>query len=506
MRRRVVERKLNDNPANVRKTSPIKAIGKKIGYVLAVIAITTVSCQKDSDPNPGPPVQPAALGKAKVWLTRGDQTSLLAQQSDISITALKDTPSITIDTTTQLQEMEGFGAALTGSSAYLINKKLSASQRSSLLKTLFNETDGIGISYLRMTIGASDFSLSDYTYDDMPAGQTDYPLDNFSIDKDKEDVVPVLKQILGVQPVVSIMGSPWSPPAWMKTNGSLKGGKLKTDAYDSYAQYFVKYINAFKNEGITIDAITPQNEPLYSTASYPCMDMPATDQLNFIKNSLGPAFQSAGVDTKIIAYDHNWDITDYAISIVNDAGAAQFVAGSAFHAYAGNVSAMSIVHNANPNKGLYFTEISGGAWATDFSDNLQWQMANIFIGTTKNWSKNALLWNLALDENFGPTNNGCSNCRGVVTINSTSGTVTKNVEYYAIGHFSKFVRPGAHHVSSTAFDSGTQLDNVAFMNTDGSKVLVVSNSGSNQQTFVVKQGTRQLSYTIAAKSVVSIVW
>jgi glucosylceramidase len=292
----------------------------------------------------------------------------------------------------------------------------------------------------------------------------------------------------------------------MKTNGSMKGGKLKTDAYDSYAQYFVKYIKAFKNEGITIDAVTPQNEPLYSTASYPCMDMPSTDQLNFIKNSLGPAFQSAGVDTKIIAYDHNWDVTDYAISIVNDAGAAQFVAGSAFHAYAGNVSAMSVVHNANPDKGLYFTEISGGGWATDFSDNLQWQMANIFIGTTKNWSKNALLWNLALDENSGPTNNGCADCRGVVTINSTSGAVTKNVEYYAIGHFSKFVRPGAHRVSSTAFAGGTQLDNVAFLNTDGSKVLIVSNNGTNQQTFIAKLGERQFSYTIPAKSVVSMVW
>ena len=497
---------MNDNPVDVRETSPIKVIGKKIGYVLAVIAITAVSCQKDSDPKPGPPVQPVAIGKAQVWLTRGDQSSLLAQQSDISITTLKDTPTITLDTTAQLQQMEGFGAALTGSSAYLINKKMTASQRNSLLKTLFNETDGIGISYLRMTIGASDFSLSDYTYDDMPAGQTDYPLDNFSIDKDKEDVVPVLKQILSVQPVVSIMGSPWSPPAWMKTNGNLKGGKLKTNAYDSYAQYFVKYIQAFKNEGIAIDAVTPQNEPLYSTAGYPCMDMPATDQLNFIKNSLGPAFQSAGVTTKIIAYDHNWDVTDYAISIVNDAGAAQFVSGSAFHAYAGNVSAMSVVHNANPDKGLYFTEISGGAWATDFSDNLQWQMANIFIGTTKNWSKTALLWNLALDENSGPTNNGCADCRGVVTINSTSGTVTKNVEYYAIGHFSKFVRPGAHRVSSTAFDGGTQLDNVAFLNTDGSKVLVVSNSGSSQQTFIAKLGGRQFSYTIPAKSVVTIVW
>jgi len=479
---------------------------KRIGYAWIIAGIAAVSCGKDSDPKPGPPVQETALGKAKVWLTRGDQSSLLAQQSDISIASLKDTPSISIDTTVQLQEIEGFGAALTGSSAYLINKKMTTSQRNSVLKTLFNATDGIGISYLRMTIGASDFSLSDYTYDDMPSGQTDYPLDFFSIDKDKEDVVPVLKQILGVQQEVRIMGTPWSPPAWMKTNGSLKGGKLKTDAYASYAQYFVKYIQAFKNEGITIDAITPQNEPLYSTASYPCMDMPATDQLNFIKNDLGPALQTAGLNTKIIVYDHNWDNTDYATSILGDAGAAQYVTGSAFHAYAGNVSAMSIVHSASPTKGLYFTEISGGGWATDFSDNLQWQMANIFIGTTKNWSKNALLWNLALDENSGPTNNGCADCRGVVTINSSSGAVTKNVEYYAIGHFSKFVRPGAHRVSSTAFAAGTQLDNVAFLNADGSKVLVVSNAGTSQQTFVVQQGQRQFTYAIPAKSVASIVW
>ncbi|WP_236675917.1 glycoside hydrolase family 30 protein [Chryseolinea lacunae] len=475
-------------------------------YMLTTLVLVAVSCQKDSDPKPGPPVQPVAVGKAQVWLTTGDQTSLLARQSDAAITTAVGTPTITLDTTTRLQEIEGFGAALTGSSAYLINKKMSASQRSSLLKSLFNATDGIGISYLRMTIGASDFSLSDYTYDDMPAGQTDYPLDNFNIDKDQDDVVPMLKQILSVQSNLRIMGSPWSPPAWMKTNGNLKGGKLKTDAYDSYAQYFVKYVQAFKAEGITIDAITPQNEPLFSTATYPCMEMQATDQLNFIKNSLGPAFQAAGITTKIVTYDHNWDNTAYAISILNDAGASQYIAGSAFHAYGGNVSAMSVVHNASPTKGLYFTEISGGAWATNFSDNLQWQMANIFIGTTKNWSKNALLWNLALDENAGPTNNGCADCRGVVTINSTSGTVTKNVEYYSLGHFAKFVRPGAFRVASTSFESSTQLDNVAFINTDGSKALIVSNAGSSQQTFIAKLGARQFSYTIPAKAVVTIVW
>lgn len=477
---------------------------KSIAFCL-VIAVVTACSKTGDEPKPGPPVQ-AEIGKAKVWLTTGDQSSLLAQQNDIAITLPKDNPSITIDTTTTFQEIEGFGAALTGSSAYLINRKMSASQRSSLLKSLFNATDGIGISYVRMTIGASDFSLSDYTYDDMPAGQTDYALDNFTIEKDKEDVVPVFKQIVAIAPSIKVMGSPWSPPAWMKTSGSLKGGKLKTDAYESYAQYFIKYIKAFAVEGITIDAVTPQNEPLYSTATYPCMDMPATDQLAFIKNNLGPAFKVAAIKTKIIAYDHNWDVPSYPISILNDAEAASYIAGSAFHAYGGDVSAMTAVHNTSPSKGLYFTEISGGDWAPDFGGNLQWLTSNIFIGTTKNWSKNALLWNLALDENDGPTNNGCTNCRGVVTINAGSGSVTKNVEYYAMGHFSKFVRPGAHRVASTAFDKSLALDNVAFMNVDGSKVLVVLNAGDSQQTFSAAAGTKQFTYTIPGRSVATIVW
>ena len=482
---------------------------KMISFVIPAIVFIAVGCGSDKkDPNPGPPKQPAEIGKAQVWVTTGDQSKLLTKESDISITEITNAsfPTITIDDSQKLQEIEGFGAALTGSSAYLINQKMNNSQRTALLQDLFDPVNGIGISYLRMTIGASDFSLSDYTYDDMPFGQTDFDLLNFSISKDQEDVAPVFKQIIGISPDIKIMGSPWSPPAWMKTNASLKGGKLKTEAYDVYARYFVQYIKAYEAEGITIDAITPQNEPLYFTANYPCLDMPAEEQLNFIKNNLGPELEAEALTTKIIAYDHNWDNTQYAISILNDAAANKSVAGSAFHAYAGNVSAMSVVHTAHPDKGLYFTEISGGEWATNFSDNLQWNMANIFIGTTKNWSKNVLLWNLALDQNYGPKNNGCQDCRGVVTIHSTTGAVTKNVEYYSIGHFSKFVRPGAFRISSTPFESSTKLDHVAFVNTDGSKVLVASNADAVPKSFVVKWGDAQFSYFIKAASVATIVW
>jgi glucosylceramidase len=481
----------------------------RVNTAVLGLLISLGSCsENNNEPNPGPPKQPEEVGKAKVWTTSGDQTKLLSSETDISITAVQTgtVPTTTIDETVKLQQIEGFGAALTGSSAFLINNELSASQRNALLQDLFNPSSGIGISYLRMTIGASDFSLSNYTYDDMPAGQTDFNLENFSIAKDQEDVVPVFKQITSISPDIKIMGSPWSPPAWMKTNGSMIGGKLKTDAYEAYAQYFVKYIQAFASEGITIDAITPQNEPLHFSASYPCLDMSAEEQLKFIRDNLGPAFQASGIDTKIISYDHNWDNTQYAISILNDPTAKNFVTGSAFHAYGGSVSAMSVVHNAHPDKGLYFTEISGGKWDTSFSNTLQWMMSNIFIGTTKNWSKNALLWNLALDQNDGPQNNGCNNCRGVVTINTNTGAVTKNVEYYAIGHFSKFVRPGAYRISSTPFESSSKLDQVAFINPDGSKVIVVQNSDTAGKSFVVKFGEAQLSYFINPSSVATIVW
>jgi glucosylceramidase len=481
----------------------------KMGVVLLAIASFVCACRTDEkDPHPGPPKQPEEIGKAQVWLTTGDQSKLLTREADIPVTEIVETlfPTITVDESQKLQEIEGFGAALTGSSAYLINKKMSSAQRLSLLEQLFDPDKGIGITYVRMTIGASDFSLSDYTYDDMPAGETDFELAHFTIEKDREDVVPVFKQILSIAPDIRIMGSPWSPPAWMKTNGSLTGGKLKPEAFDVYARYFVRYIEAYASDGIPVDAVTPQNEPLYFTANYPCMNMPADEQLDFIKNHLGPAFDGAGLRTKIICYDHNWDNTQYPISILNDPAAYQYVSGSAFHAYAGNVSAMNAVHNAHPEKGLYFTEISGGEWATNFSDNLQWNMANIFIGSTKNWSRTALLWNLALDENHGPTNDGCQDCRGVVTIHSASGSVDKNVEYYAIGHFSKFIRPGAFRVVSTPFETGTGLDHVAFINADGSKVLVVSNGDTVAKSFVVKMQDAQITYFIRARSVATIVW
>jgi glucosylceramidase len=478
-------------------------------FVAGLGLVASLGSCDNSEKEFAPPPSVVELGKAKVWLTTGDQSKLLSQQNDVSVTELTThtLPVITVNPAQTYQEIEGFGAALTGSSAYLI-RNLPTGTRNALLQELFDPANGIGISYLRLTIGASDFSLSDYSYDDMPAGETDFDLSEFSIAED-EDVVTVLKQIVHVAPDINLMGSPWSAPAWMKMNGSMKyvngeTNKLKTECYAVYADYFVKYLQAYADEGINIGAITPQNEPLYYTAAYPCMNMEAAEQIDFIKNHLGPALAEADLSTKIIAYDHNWDNTAYAISVLNDATAKQYVAGSAFHAYAGNVSAMSVVHNAHPDKGLYFTEISGGDWATNFSDNLQWNMSNIFIGTTKNWSKNALLWNLALDQNDGPQNNGCSNCRGVITIQG--GTITRNVEYYSIGHFSKFVRPGSHRIASSLSGTLTGVDYVAFTNPEGERVLVLANANAEEKTLVVKEGDAQIIYSLPARSVATVAW
>jgi glucosylceramidase len=467
--------------------------------------VMATSCTGKDKTNPDPPSQSR---KVKVWLTSGDKSNLLALQNEVEFinSAPVGLAVVKADTSITYQTIDGYGAALTGSSAWLINQKLTPERQSELLKELFHPSEGIGVSYLRLTMGASDFSLSDFTYNDLPANQTDFELNGFSLSQDVDDVIPVMQKILGIYPGLKIVSSPWSPPAWMKTNNSLKGGKLKPACYPVYADYFIRYIQAMKGYGINIDAVTIQNEPLHFSANYPCMEMQPNEQQAFIRDHLGPKFSAAGIATKIITYDHNWDRPDYPISILNDPEAKKYIAGSAFHAYAGDVSAMGTVHNAHPDKDLYFTEISGGAWATDFAGNLLWNMRNIFIGTARNWSKNALLWNLALDENYGPQNNGCNNCRGVITINSASGEITRNEEYYAIAHFSKFVRPGAVRISANLPQSAGDAGLVAFQNPDGSKVMIAANYSSQPVRFVVEQGNKLFTVNLPATSVSTLVW
>jgi glucosylceramidase len=335
----------------------------------------------------------------------------------------------------------------------------------------------------------------------MPAGQTDPTLSSFSLAPDKDYLIPLLKEILLINPNIRIMACPWSPPVWMKDNNSTIGGSLQTANYDVYAKYFVKYIQAMKAEGITIDAITPQNEPL-NPANNPSLLMLATEQTNFIKNNLGPAFQAANINTKIIVYDHNCDKPEYPVSILNDAAAKQYIAGSAFHLYGGNINALSSVHSAHPDKGLYFTE----QWTSstgDFGGDLKWHVKNVIIGSMLNWSKVALEWNLANDANFGPhTAGGCTQCKGAITINSAS-SYSKNVAFYIIAHASKFVPTGSIRIASNV--SGN-LNNVAFKTAAGKTVLIVENDGASTEYFNIKSNGKWVTTSLEAGSVATFIW
>ncbi len=414
---------------------------------------------------------------------------------------------ITVDATTQYQLMDGFGGSLTDSSAWLIWNKLSASRRTTLMQELFSPSGGIGISFLRQPMGATDFSASgNYSYDDMPSGQTDPNLTNFSVTHDAAYIIPLVKQALSINPNVKVVALPWSPPAWMKTSGTMNGGNMNPAYFRSLAQYFVDYVQAYQGQGIPIYAVSVQNEPLYSTTGYPSEYLAATDESTFLANYLGPALSTAGLlSVKIFAYEHNWDNTAYSESVLGSS-AAQYLAGSSFHCYAGDPSAQSIVETAFPAKDIWFTECSGMTSST-FARDLVWNAEHLLIGSTRNWARSVCLWNLALDQNSGPKNGTCSNCRGIVTIDDSvsPASVTLNVEYYVLGHLGKFVFPGAHRIDSNTFGAG-RIEDVAFQNPDGSIVLLVLNSASNAGTFTARFKDQSFNYTLPAGAVATFTW
>jgi glucosylceramidase len=444
---------------------------------------------------------PVKANSVKVWETDADQSKLLAPQADVRFGKATGTV-IMVDPSQTYQSMVGFGAAMTDASAYLIRNKMTDDQRDALMDDLFGK-DGLGFSFTRLTIGASDFSRAHYSYDDMPAGQSDPQMAHFSIDSAKVDVIPAVKQALALNPKLTVMASPWSAPGWMKTTDSLIQGSLKPEAYPYFADYLSRYLKDMRAEGVDITLLTLQNEPGFEPDSYPGMRVEPESRAAFIGGFLGPKLAADGGMTKILDYDHNWDLPSSPLTVLADAKANPYVAGVAWHCYAGDVAAQGPVHDAYPDKDAYFTECSGGEWAPKFDETFDWTVKNLIIGSTRNWSKGVLMWNLALDENFGPHKGGCGDCRGIVTINSGTGEVTKNIEYYAFGHASKFVKPGAVRVASNE-DGG--ISNVAFRNVDGSLVLIALNGNKAATTFSVKSGGKAFGYTLPAGAVATVVW
>lgn len=445
--------------------------------------------------------KPILAQRAEVWLTTGDGIRLLERQDSLLFRSSSgESPEITVDERRTFQQVDGFGYTLTGGSALVINKLARISRRKLLQELFGRDEDSIGISYLRVSIGSSDLDERPFSYNDLPAGKVDPKLDRFSLAPDKKNLIPLLKQIIAINPKIKIMASPWSAPTWMKDKNSFIGGSLKSEHYEVYSDYFVKYLRQMRKHGIEIDAVTPQNEPLHD-GNNPSMLMTAPQQTDFIKNHLGPAFRRAGLKTKIVIYDHNCDRPEYPIEVLNDTAANQFIDGSAFHLYKGDISAMSQVRNAHPDKNVYFTEQYTSSTG-DFGGDLKWHLKNVVIGATRNWSRVVLEWNLATDEYFRPhTNLGCHICKGALTI--ADGQVIRNVSYYIVAHASKFVPPGSFRIGSNIVGD---LHNVAFKTPDGKRVLIVENDGPRSIVFNIKSDGLKATTSLAAGSVGTYVW
>lgn len=476
-----------------------------LNIIIGCLLTMLFGCSKNSPSGGGtvnpPPPPPPGTNDVDFWLTKNDQSVLLQKQSTVLSfgTTANSNTNIDVDTTQTYQTIDGFGFTLTGGSAYVINL-LNTTDKANLLNELFGNGDNsIGISYLRLSIGASDLNAAVFSYDDLTTGHTDMNLDSFNLGKDTIDLIPVLKQIVAINPAIKIIATPWSAPVWMKDNGSTIGGNLQTQYYDVYSKYFVKYIQAMKANGITIDAVTPQNEPL-NPANNPSLSMTAAEQTDFIKNNLGPAFQTAGLTTKIITYDHNCDRPDYPLAVLGDPAANTFVNGSAFHLYAGDISALTQVHDAFPDKAVYFTEQYTSSTG-DFGGDLKWHLKNVIIGSMRNWSRVALEWNLANDPTYNPhTPGGCDQCKGALTL---GGSITRNVGYYIIAHASKFVPAGSVRIGSNITGS---LQNVAFKTPAGKKVLIVENDGASGSTFNISFNNKWTTTTLPAGAVGTYIW
>lgn len=478
-----------------------RTTNRRLIYYLTIIFLSTfilsIACEKSVNES-GNPDDDKTI---HLWVSDPSlDIKFVEHTSGADTGKVENNFSISVDPGLVYQEIDGFGFALTGGSALHIHN-MSAQKRQELLTELFDHSGkNIGVSYIRVSIGASDLDVEVFSYNDLPSGETDVNMEHFSLDKDREHVIPVLKEILQINPGIKIMGSPWSAPVWMKTNGNSKGGSLKPEYYDAYALYFIKYINGMAEEGITIDAITIQNEPLHP-GNNPSMFMPANEQADFIKNSLGPAFRQAGIQTKIIIYDHNCDRPDYPISVLNDPAAKQYIDGSAFHLYGGDISALSTVHDAHPDKNIYFTEQWIGA-PGNFPADLKWHVRELIIGATRNWGRNVIEWNLAADVNLEPhTTGGCTKCLGALTISGDN--FLRNPAYYIIAHASKFVRPGSKRIYSTY---SPELHNVAFITPDNNLVVIVLNNSNEAKSFNIEVGIKSINSKLSAGSVGTYIW
>lgn len=464
------------------------------------------------------------------WVTTQDRGKLFQKEKETVYFSNKNNsryPAIIINPEQGMQTIDGFGFAVTGGSAEEL-MKMDPQERAGILRELYGTgAKDIGISYVRLSIGSSDLNSFTFSYNDLKEGEMDYELDNFSLDQDLKDVVPVMKEILAINPQIKIMGSPWSAPVWMKTNGNIRGGKLKENCYEVYAKYFVKYIQEMEKQGIPIDAITIQNEPMNSQNT-PSMSWFWYEQADFIKNYLGPEFEDNNLKTKIVIFDHNTDRPDYPLSILQDTAASKFIDGSGFHNYRGNMESMSLVHRSRPDKNIYFTEQMVTENPESNAIEIAEPVKRLIIDGTNNWSRNIILWNLGADPLNDPhtDNGGCSMCQGAITIDGND--ISRNIAYYVVSHASKLVRPGSRRIYSTQDDEPSiflyqdeqrpmvyrtgirersdLLPNVAFQTPDNKIVLIVANTSRDNHSFKVQYNGNYVVLQLDPGSVGTYAW
>lgn len=469
----------------------------------------------------------AGAQSVSVYQTTPDLLEALSQRQTLhfSSKAIPEAilPTITVDDAQRFQEIDGFGASLTDAAAWLFAKKLTPAQTDAAFKSLFSRKDGIAVNFLRQPIGSSDLAATFYSYDDLcqqtdkacttPAGATDLNLDRYSLAHDEAYILPQLKKIVAINPDLRIMLTPWSPPGWMKSSGSMLGsnadGKipstLRPEAYAAFASYLVKTVEGYQAAGVPVYALSVVNEPLYAPPTYSGMLMPAADQAAFLGNTLGPSLAGAHLNTKVMVYDHNWDRPDYPETVLKDPKANVVAAGTAWHHYAGNPAIMTKNHEEFPRKDQWVTESSGGTWQ---KGNVLSEEAAELIAVIRNWSKSYVLWALATDQNRGPHVGGCDTCRGLVTIDDSDpqkSTVKPEVDYYVLGQASKFLLPGAVRIASDE-PAGTSLKDVAFRNPSGTVVLYTLNAGATSQNLRIVFHGKSAVTTLPAGAVATFVW
>lgn len=449
-------------------------------FGLTLLGALTAACTSIQLPPPA---------RADMWLTTLNGEQKLDPQPSIAASGpATGEEAVGIDTTKHFQRVHGFGAAMTDASAQLLSG-LPDHQRKAIMAELFSRTNGgLGLSFTRLTVGASDFSPTHYSYDDSPGNAPDPELRHFSIDPARKYVLPRVREALAINPDLKVMISPWSAPAWMKTTGSLIKGQLKPEYYPAFANYLAKVVEGFGAEGVPVSMLTIQNEPDFEPGDYPGMRVNSPDRAVIIGRFVGPTFAKRRLKTQILDYDHNWDNPEMPWTVLSDPAAHKYVSGVAWHCYEGDVPAQSQVHNAFPDKDTWFTECSGGEWSPKFSETMGWMTDKLIIGGVNNWSRGTLLWNIALDPQHGPHKGGCGDCRGVITIDPATGAITRNVEYYVLGHASRYVLPGAWRVDTVKRGEGVEA--AGFLNPDGSRVVILHRTSGDAPILLAIDGQR----------------